>query len=161
MLNRLEKRLKANGECIRISDLAKIIDVLGIFDTSAIIVDSRRYITKLVKKEAKDSACSIELTIVEYFNSTSTLQREYTEMCIDGTVIELSESTSEITIPINDALQSVIMNFLAHKETYTDIYKKLERISELQQSFYGAEMSRSDLQETILTRAHERGLFDE
>lgn len=162
MLNKLEKRLKNTKlESIKLSDLVKIVDVMGIFDVDAVVQDDRRYSIKRIRAEAADCAVVLELGDVEYPDKDGKLVREFTELTIDGTAIEVNETTGDVDIPVNKCMKSIITDFLANKDKYTDVYQKLQRIREIQEQIYMAEVNRLSIHNGLVDRLSERGgLFD-
>jgi hypothetical protein len=159
MLNKLEKRLRSGKlETIKLIDLAKIVDVVGIFDTDAIVDSGKRYVIKSVKSETKDSACILELSTIEYPDKEGRLVREFTELSVDGTAIEINETTEDVDIPVTPGMRIIVLDFLTNKDKYVDVVTKMQRLSELQQIFYVAELSRLEIHNGIIERTG--GVFD-
>lgn len=161
MLNKLEKRLRSSKmDSISVLDLAKIVELIGVFDMDAIVQDGKRYIVKTVKAETNDSACHIELGCIEYPDKDGKLTKDFTEITVDGVAIEVNDSTAGVVLPVSLAMNTIIDNFLSHKDMYSNIYQKLERLAELQQAMYMAEMSRIEIHDSIMMRMAERGAYD-
>jgi hypothetical protein len=160
MLNKLEKRLRNTGETIRVSDLLRIVDHVGIFNSDAIAHEGRRLITKRIQVIYEKKSFVVEETLLERVDEDGKRTTDCTELIVDGKRIEITLKGLDAKFPVCGALKHIVGDFLKNKDLYSGVYANLGELAGIQEELYVAEKLRESVQNAMTNRMATGGYHD-
>lgn len=171
MLNRLTKKVKrlieSEAKGISAYDLARIVQVMGVFERDAFMAGTSRQFIHSVRysyvdatDETKTVDVDFEVTFREYFDDKKILCEELMELTTGDEFYNLQKENDAMhEIPFTPAIRELLADWLASKDEYCEVYANIRQIEKIQAELYEEERTRRDIRSKILNEAA-GGLFD-